>query len=195
MGFDKHYKVLYQLAVKTIKEHADNLVGSVGLTESDRKDLEQELWLHLLRRLPKYDPNRAQLNTFADRVVEPKTLTIIESRKAKMRDYRLCRFSLNDQFEDKDGRSIQRIEKIDQEDYLLRTGRLSRPTDELLDLSIDLRKAMEQLPPELRELCQRLATETVTEVSRDTGIPRSTLYESIKKVRAFFEDSGLRDYL
>ncbi len=48
---------------------------------------------------------------------------------------------------------------------------------------------------ELRELCKRLDTDTVTEISRDTGIPRGTIYESIKKLRAIFEDAGLRDYL
>ena len=87
------------------------------------------------------------------------------------------------------------METIDQEDYLRRTGRLSRTADELRALTIDVRKAMEQLPPELRRLCRRLETETVTEISRDTGIPRGTIYESIKKLRAIFEDAGLRDYL
>jgi RNA polymerase sigma-70 factor (ECF subfamily) len=60
---------------------------------------------------------------------------------------------------------------------------------------MDIRKAVESLPPELRELCMRLATDTVMEISRDTGIPRGTIYESIKKLRTIFEDAGLRDYL
>jgi len=195
MGFENHYEGIDEYAVQLIKYKARQLVGRVGFTESDRDDLEQELMLDLLRRLPKYNPDRAQRNTFIARVVEHKIATIIESQKAGMRDYRLCRCSLNDRFEDEEGGSIERMETIDQEDYLRRTGKLSRTADELRALTIDVRKAMEQLPPELRRLCQRLETETVTEISRETGIPRGTIYESIKKLRAIFEDAGLRDYL
>ena len=151
--------------------------------------------LDLLRRLPKFDPKRAGRNTFIARIVEHKVATIIEAQKAGMRDYRLCSCSLNDRLEDEEGRSIERMETIDQEDYLRRTGKLSRPMSELRNLSIDLRSAVQTLPPELRELCKRLQTESVTEISRDTGIPRGTIYESIKKLRAIFEDAGLKDYL
>jgi len=195
MGFDNHYEGIDEYAVQIIKYKARQLVGRVGFTESDRKDLEQELMLDLLRRLPKFNPDRAQRNTFIARVVEHKIATIIESQKAGMRDYRLCRCSLNDRLEDEEGGSIERMETIDQEDYLRRTGRLSRPAAELRDLSFDVRKAIEKLPPELRELCVRFETNTVTEISRDTGIPRGTIYESIKKLRTTFEDAGLKDYL
>jgi RNA polymerase sigma-70 factor (ECF subfamily) len=198
MGFDKRYKGIDEYAVRIIKFKARQLVGRVGFTESDREDLEQEMMLDLLQRLSKYDPERAQRNTFIARVVDHKIATIIEARKAGLRDYRLCRCSLDDRFEYgeyEDSFCIERMEIIDQEDYLMRTGKISRPSCELRDLSIDVRQAIEKLPPELRELCRRLDTDTVTEISRDTGIPRGTIYESIKKMRAIFEDAGLRDYL
>ncbi len=195
MGFDNHPEAVDEYAVRLIKYKARQLVGRVGFTESDREDLEQEMLLDLLRRLPKFNPKRAQRNTFIARVVEHKIATIIESQKAGMRDYRRCRCSLNDRFDDEEGGSVERMETIDQEDYLRRTGKLARPAWELRDLSLDVQKTIEKLPPELRELCKRLDTDTVTEISRDTGTPRGTIYESIKKLRAIFEDAGLRDYL
>jgi len=195
MGYENRYQGIDDYAVQLIKYKARQLVGRVGFTESDREDLEQEMILDLLRRLPKFDPKRAGRNTFIARIVEHKVATIIEAQKAGMRDYRLCSCSLNDRLEDEEGRSIERMETIDQEDYLRRTGKLSRPMSELRNLSIDLRRAVQTLPPELRELCKRLQTESVTEISRDTGIPRGTIYESIKKLRAIFEDAGLKDYL
>ena len=86
MGFENHYEGIDEYAVQLIRYKARQLVGRVGFTESDRDDLEQELMLDLLRRLPKYNPDRAQRNTFIARVVEHKIATIIriaESRHAR----------------------------------------------------------------------------------------------------------------
>ena len=195
MGYENRYQGIDDYAVRIIKYKARQLVGRVGFTESDRQDLEQEMVFDLLRRLPKFKPERAQRNTFIARVVEHKVATIIEAQKAGMRDYRLCPCSLNDRFENDEGGSVERIDTINQDDYLQRTGNLSRPISDLRGLSIDVRSAVEKLPPELRDLCKRLQVESVTEISRDTGIPRGTIYESINKLRTLFEDAGLKDYL
>ena len=195
MGSDNQYDGIDPYAAGLIRFKARQLVGQAGFTASDREDIEQELILDLLRRLPKYNPKRAQRNTFIARVVEHRVATLIEAQKAGIRDYRRCRCSLNDRFEDEDGRSVERAETFDQEDYLLRTGAQSRPTDELSALAIDVTAVLEGLPRELRNLCWRLQAETVTEISRGTGVPRGTIYESIKKLREIFEDAGLRDYL
>ena len=195
MGYDNRYDGVEDYAVRLIRYKARRLIGQAGFTPSDREDLEQELVLDLLRRLPKYNPKRAKLNTFIARIVEHRIASLIEAQKAGIRDYRRCGGSLNDRYEDEEGRSVERVDTIDQEDYLLRTGAQSRPWDELSALAIDVAAVLEALPPELRELCRRLKAETVTEISRDTGVPRGTIYESIKKLREIFEDAGLRDYL
>ena len=195
MGVDNSDDGIDPYAAGLIRYKARKLVGKAGFTASDREDIEQELTLDLLRRLPKYNPKRAQLNTFIARVVEHRLASLIEAQKAGIRDYRRCRCSLNECFEDADGRSVERVDTFDQEDYLLRTGGQSRPSEELSALAIDVAAVLETLPPELRELCRRLKAETVTEISRDTGVPRGTIYESIKKLREIFKDAGLRNYL
>jgi RNA polymerase sigma-70 factor (ECF subfamily) len=181
--------------VQIIRRKAGQLVGQAGFTESDCEDLKQDLMLDLLRRLPKYDATRAQRNTFITRVVEHRIATIIEARKAGRRDYRLRCCSLNEHLEDDESGFTERVQTIDEEAYLRRTGRLSRPLAELRDLRLDVREVVERLPPELRELCRRLESDTITEISRDTGVPRGTIYERIKRLRAIFEDAGLREYL
>ncbi len=195
MGFDKHDHEIDPYAIRLIEYKARMLVGKAGFTASDRDDLEQELILDLLHRLPRYDRNRAQRNTFIARVVEHKIANLIKAQKAGIRDYRRCRCSLNDRFEDEDGRSVERIDTLDQEHSGPHTGTQSRRSDELRMLAIDMGFVLETLPPELRNLCQRLVAETVTEISRSTGVPRGTLYESIKKLRKIFKDAGLKDYL
>ena len=195
MGVDNSDDGIDPYAAGLIRFKARQLVGKAGFTASDREDIEQELRLDLLRRLPKYNPKRAQLNTFIARVVEHRLASLIEAQKAGIRDYRRCRCSLNECFEDADGRSVERVDTFDQEDYLLRTGGQSRPSEELSALAIDVAAVIEGLPHELRNLCRRLMAETVSEISRDTGVPRGTIYESIKKLREIFKDAGLRNYL
>ena len=195
MGVDNSDDGIDPYAAGLIRFKARRLIGQAGFTASDREDIEQELMLDLLRRLPKYNPKRAQLNTFIARVVEHRIASLIEAQKAGIRDYRRCRCSLNECFEDADGRSVERVDTFDQEDYLLRTGGQSRPSEELSALAIDVAAVIEGLPHELRNLCRRLKAETVTGISRDTGVPRGTIYESIKKLREIFEDAGLKDYL
>ena len=90
---------------------------------------------------------------------------------------------------------MERGETIDQEDYFHRTGRLSCPAEEAHDLSIDAERAVAGLPPDLRVLCGYLQTHSISEISRETGIPRGTIYESRKRLRALFEDAGLKKYL
>lgn len=189
------YHGIDEYTVRLITFKARQLTAHPGFSDADREDLEQELLLDLLRRQPKYDSARAQNNTFVARVVEHRAATLIEERKAGLRDYRLQAFSLNDHIEDEDGVRCERSETFDQDDYLLRTGRQSRPSDELRDLGIDVRSVVDQLPPKLRDLCQRLMRDSISDVSRETGIPRSTLYGIIDKVRAAFKAAGLEDYL
>lgn len=189
------YHGIDEYTVRLITFKARQLTAHPGFSDADREDLEQELLLDLLRRQPKYDPKRAQNSTFLARVVEHRAATLIEERKAGLRDYRLQAFSLDDHIDDEDGVRCERSETFDQDDYLLRTGRQTRPSDEMRDLGIDVRSVVDQLPPKLRDLCQRLMRDSITDVSRETGMPRSTLYGIIGKVRAAFKDAGLEDYL
>lgn len=180
---------------RIIRYKASRLVGHAGFLFDDLEDLEQELMLDLLRRLPKWDAAQAQLKTFVSRIVDHKIATLITAQKAGIRNYRDRGHSLNAPLVPEDDESVERGEIIDLDDYLLRTGKASRPLAELDDLRIDVWRVIDRLPPRLRDLCERLRTQTVAEISRDTGIPRGTIYELVTKLRVIFEKAGLRDYL
>ena len=194
MDFKNSYDGIDDYAVRIIKHKARKLIGCKGFSKSDREDLEQELVYDLLCRLPKFDSEKAQLNTFIVRVVENRIATIIEERQAGKRDWRLCTTSFNDRLDQGDNKTVELQEVYDMDEYLRQTGRFSRNKFEHVQLRIDLGNAIEALPPELRSLCNRLQTESVTEISRNTGIPRGTLYDRIKKLRVLFEDRELRNY-
>jgi len=195
MGFDNHYDGLDEYAIRIIIIKAKQLAGKYGFSLNDQEDIEQELALDLLQRLPSYNSNIAQRNTFIARLIDHKIANLIEAQKAACRDHRLCTRSLDEPVE-KGVVSTPLKNFIDQEDFLQRTRNLSRPLNELDDIAIDISRILESLRPGLARLCRRLLSgDSITDISRDTGIPRGTLYEAVKKIRNHFEDKGLRDYL
>ncbi len=195
MGTQNGYEGLDEYAVKLIRHKARQLVGKAGFVEADRADLEQEMMIDLLRRLPRFDPSRAKRETFMSRIVTHRVATIIESRKAGIRDYRLCMQSIDDPGPEEDGRAADSPPLLDQDAYLRETRGDALTQEELQDLRMDVASALADLPPDLRRLCLRLATASVTEVSKETGIPRGTVYDALKKARARFERAGLAAYL
>src|SRR2546426_9138681 len=110
-------------AIRRIRFKARQLVGCYGFTQDDREDLEQELGLDLLRRLPRFDPRRAGLNTFVARVVDHAVATIIARQKSSSRGSRAAKISLDDTVPDGEGNETPRSEVLDAAAYLRRTGR------------------------------------------------------------------------
>jgi len=191
MGFDNRYEGLDEYAVRIIKRKAKQLVGHPGFAESDREDIEQELALHVWRKLPKSDPDRGSRHTFAARIIEKFAVDLIRSRYAGVRDFRQTVGSLDQEVEMPNGSRATLGDLIDQNHYLAMT---SRATPDL-GLTLDFNRALDRLPAEQRDLCLKLMANTVTEVAAALGKPRPTLYEDIKKLRKALESAGLREYL
>jgi RNA polymerase sigma-70 factor (ECF subfamily) len=196
MGFEKCCEGINEYAAQLIKNKARQLVGHVGFTESDREDLEQEMMLDLLVRLPKFDPSKAASTTFVAMVVDRKISKIIRHRTQEKRDYRRIVSSCNDPIEDRDGTTIEREQTISKDEIDLQTGKHARPEAERIDMRLDVSFAISELPPELQALARRLMDQSIAEAARELGVPRSTLYETgIARLRNFFEDRGLSEYL
>ena len=194
MGNENKYEGLDEYAVKLIRHKARQLVGRAGFVEADRHDLEQELVLDLLRRLPRFDPTLAKRETFIARLVEHQVATLVESQKAGIRDYRRCAGSLDERREEPDGTSADGPPVLDQDEYLRETVAASRRDEELHALRLDLEKVLAELPVDLRALCARLQASSVSDVSRETGVPRGTVYEAIRRLRTRFERADLTAY-
>ena len=73
-------------AVALIRCKAKQLIRRAEFKGMDSEDLEQEMMLDLLQRLPQYDASRASRNTFIARVVEHKVATLIEFYRVPRRD-------------------------------------------------------------------------------------------------------------
>jgi len=185
-----------EYAVWLIKHKAQRLIGRVGLTESDREDVEQELALDLLSRLPEYDATRGLRSAFVGQIINHKVAQLIRDRRRKKRDCRCRACSLDDPPEQEDGSTIPREEIIAQDDYDLLMSKHSRPEIERLDLRLDVSAVVSRLPADQQDLAARLMHQSITEAARALGVSRSTLYSNeVKHLRRIFTDEGLRDYL
>jgi len=187
---------LDQYAKHIIREKAKRLIEGHGFGPDDYEDLQQELALDLLMRLPKFDSARSCLKTFVVRIVNHKVREMIRHRTQQKRDHRRCVCSLDDPLEQDDGSTILREETVSQDDYDLLMGKHSRPEVERTDLAIDVSRALSRIPPDLRDLAVLLVLQSKRDAAREAGISRSTLYKrGLRRLRSAFEDAGLRDYL
>ena len=72
-------------AARAICQKARQLAGRNGFSLSEREDIEQELRLHLLRRLAKFDPDIAHWNVFVRTVLERRSASLVAQRQTRIR--------------------------------------------------------------------------------------------------------------
>lgn len=181
-------------SLRLIGQAVRRVIGKYGFTHDDRDDLERDLLVHLLTRLPRFDPRRAGKERFTRSIVLNRLRNIISNRKSAIRSI-APEDSLNVLVADDEGWAIERIDLVSADAYLQATGQASRPSAELRDLHIDFQRAVDTLPPELQDLCLRLLTQTITEIAREVGVSTATIYYRIRKIRKEFEARGLAEYL
>jgi RNA polymerase sigma-70 factor (ECF subfamily) len=188
------YEGIDAYAADLIRNKARLLIGKAGLTESDRPDLEQELMIDLLERIKHFNPAIAKKTTFMARIVERRIASLLEMRYAQRRDCRRCTTSLNDPAPGSQNESLERGDLMPSDCLSSRSER--EPTERRTgDMRIDMETVIESLPEQLRDLCERLKTSNMQEISRETGICRGTLYYRLSRLREAFLEAGLKEYL
>lgn len=182
-------------ASRLIHRVAGRMVGKTGLLPDDIPDLQQDLWLELLSRLPSYRPERGGPRAFITLVVRNGAASILKARTAAKRGKGRPCLSLNREYEDDDGRSVELHETITVDDYLRRTRGTVRSEEDRRDLALDVRRSVDKLPPIDRDICLMLIDESICGVARVVGIPRWTLRDLIKRLREISEEAGLKEYI
>lgn len=181
---------LDEFAVRVARKTVRRLVGAWGFTASDRQDLEQELLLEVLRRLPRFDPARGRREPFVASVVANTAADLIQHRRAECRDWRRAS-SLHDEAAECDGRRVELWRTLDEEACRERRGLGCRDEAAREDLRIDVAAAVAQLPEELQAVCLALACGSVREVARKTGVPRWTVRAQVARIQAHLVACGL----
>ena len=178
-----------------VQKAARQLAGKHGFRESDRDEIEQRLYLKLTARLGQADPDDPKWKAFVAKTVRRHIASMIRDNRAQKRDHRKTSALHTVVDVDEDG-PITLAETLSERECKARRGWSFRSASELADLAMDLAACMEELPdPRHREFCERLKHDSIAQVARDMGIPRTTLNAWLRKVRERFEERGLKDYL
>lgn len=195
MSINLVHELTRGFAARLIRQKARQLVRRPEFTESDGRDLEQELGLRVIEAWPRFDPSVAHWNAFVTTVIERHVASILEYKTAGKRFDENGVESLSALVDDGEGNLVQRAETIGQEHRDRLTGGTTPTVTEISDLRLDLERIEATLTPELQAVFEGLKTKTASELARELGIPRQTLVGHVRKLRTIFEQHGLHDYL
>ncbi|MDP8228353.1 MAG: sigma-70 family RNA polymerase sigma factor [Candidatus Electryoneaceae bacterium] len=183
---DCYQEVDLQFIRKSIKR----MIHRIGWID-ETADLEQDIWLYVLQRLPKHDPDKSDMQPFIILLIKHKIADMFKSWNGAKRSWHRAMVSLNDSIVDECGNTVERWECVDQSSHL----GFYRSEQDRQDLKIDMDSVMSSLPEKLQFIATQLQERSITEISRQFGIPRSSLYNSIKRLRGMLEEAGISDYL
>lgn len=158
--------------------------------KSDTGDVEQELRTFWLASRGRFRPDRGQVRSFFKTVIERAAAQIRRRSLAQQRSPgRVCSFD-----------SYQWQPDIGTRSSAHRNRRCASHTsllisDEHTRRELDVQDLLESLPTPLARLCEKLMQHSVAEISRETGVPETTLRSRIATIRRRYEGRGLSEFL
>jgi RNA polymerase sigma-70 factor (ECF subfamily) len=169
-------QVLDDFALRLIRRRAKSLVGKFGFTSSDRLDLEQDLILDLLQRLPKFDPQRLSPHAFVSWIVRNKVRLIVRARK-RLKGQKL---ECDETFDSLCDGAQTRHRGIERE----------QPTA-AWERAEDVRAVLAQMPPELQSICELLKEKPASVVRRELCMTRKAMRTKLQAIREYFVAGNL----
>lgn len=162
-----------------------------GFGQSDRPDIEQEIFLDLLQKISRFDSARASRVTFAGKVVKNKAASMVRALRAQKRVCRSGTMSLNNTIHDSEGRVAELADTIDVSVARRHTGQRQRSEAELAQLRLDVAEANQQLSPELRDVAALLGHVPEYAAAQVLGISRRQTAVRVDALRKHYEERGL----
>jgi DNA-directed RNA polymerase specialized sigma24 family protein len=179
------YDALHPYATKTIRIHAHRLAREQVIPGMAAEDYEQELAADLWRRIPAYDPDRATLPTFIDRLVRNRVAGFFAAAQAAKRQHerQLVAF---DELKDEAGRAggVKTSSWVAASDLADEVG-----------LRHDVGGFKTNLPPALKRYCAILMSGSITEAISKYGLHPSSYYDGLGRLRRRALEAGLDAYL
>lgn len=162
------------------------LVRTLGLPESDRDDLEQEVLVFVYQRLRQFNPSCGSIEAFTNKVVTSKVCNLIDQLTAKKRDFRLIAFSFDETVRTLEGDCVDRKELTDAQIMIQNRGDIESYTRDQIERKVDMDRIINKLPAELADVCNALKRGNATDAARELGISRREVTRRISKLRSIF---------
>jgi RNA polymerase sigma factor (sigma-70 family) len=160
---DELFLAAYPLARRAVGVRSQSTLHALSAIAFDREDLEQEVVTALWRRLGLFDPGRASLPTFVERVVATKTTTLVRRGMARKR--------IGSNSETRDIGSTQ--------------------IKVTVELRVDVGRALGMLSCADREVARLLVQYKPAEIARKLRWSRGKVCRSLDRIRRKFQALGL----
>jgi RNA polymerase sigma factor (sigma-70 family) len=172
---------------------AKTLIRMPMFSADDLEDLQQELMIAYLHAWPSFDPSKGDRRSFIKAAVNNAARNLVIAAEAEKRWTGITLASLSETISEQD-ESLTLGDAISNDDGLWGSAYLGY--DQLsADMRHDLDRAISQLPADLARICLLLKTRTITEIAAETGIPRTTIQDAVKKLKKIIGKAGLKIYL
>lgn len=172
-----------------VRIHAKKLSYRLGYNQSDRADLAQSLYCRVWRALPSYRPEKGHLHAFVAATIKNFAADLLRHQRAEKRNPRRVT-SLNVLVRDDLGQYVDRSNSVAESDARRHRSSFPRGGEEVAAEAADVTALLSTLPDDLRHLAEQLKVQNPTQIARDWGIPRTSLYADIRKLRAHFRAGG-----
>jgi DNA-directed RNA polymerase specialized sigma24 family protein len=179
------YDLLHPYATTTIRIHARHLAREEVIPGMAAEDYEQELAADLWRRLPTFDPERASLPTFIDRLVRNRAAGFFAAARAAKRRRERALVAFDDSNEDE-----ERAGAVKTSGWAA-AGNLA----DNVGLRHDVRRFKAGLPPALKRCCAILMSGSITEAISKHGLHPSSHYDALGRLRRRALEARLDAYL
>lgn len=182
--------VVSDYARRLIRFKARQLCRRPSFSCSDQEDLEQELWTHLFVQAPAFDPTRASIDTFVDRVVCSGARMILRERRRGKRSEGFLAQSTDACSSASSPEGDPAPLEIDTESRGRHRGTYS--VSELLRAEDreSVEHAIREMPEAIREVCQRVMAGTERSAARDLGVSRRQVRNLLEVARSYLEQAG-----
>ncbi|MFQ3591744.1 MAG: sigma factor [Gemmataceae bacterium] len=181
--------VLTNYARNLIQVKARQLCRRREFLPADLADLQQDLWLMLCERAETFDPAKASLDTFIDRVVNTAVGVILRNRQRLKRNTGGPVVSLDDSGNDPT-RPNSMAHGLSPEHLARRTGQEPKDPVTEQETAEAVAFALARMPDDLQEIARRLMSGTVNSVSQKMNISRRAVRKASLAIREFLERAG-----
>ena len=143
---------------------AAELAESPEFNLSDCDDIEQDLIVRLLESWPNFDPVKSSAKTFIATVVRNRVSNLIRRRQLERRT-----------FVDSNALPVEEVPSHEHD----------------VDLQCDVAAVLARLPPEDRDLAERLMIRSIREIAAEDDATVASVRKRVERLRSVFEAAGL----